>query len=161
MSNQFNLPSLNLVLPTITTLLGLTGLTTGAATVLSGNPIDAIRPFGLRPVSSDATIDASPFTRALIYTYATRNIGVGLTTLGLTIFWKMQPANSISATIGRRCLGLSMLLGTVIGVGDAILVSNFADSAGYEESIEARKSSFGHAVAASIVLGTGGLLFWM
>jgi hypothetical protein len=51
--------------------------------VLSANPLDAIRPFGLRPAASNVARDNNPFTRALVHTYATRNIGGALTTLGL------------------------------------------------------------------------------
>jgi hypothetical protein len=161
MSNQFNLPSSRFVLPTITTLLGLTGLTTGLLTVLSANPIDAVRPFGLRPAASNVTRDNNPFTRALVYTYATRNIGGALTTLGLTTFWQMQPTNSIAATTARSCLGLSMLLGTVVAVGDAVLVSKFAEDVGGEVGEEAKIGSTGHAVAAVLIAITGGALLWV
>jgi hypothetical protein len=132
MSGQFSFPSRNLILPTVTTLLGLSGLTTGAVTVFFDNPVDTVRAFGLRPAASSVVRDINPFTRALVYTYATRNIGGALTTLGLTAFWEIQPANSIAATTARSCLGLSMFLGTVVAVGDAILVGNFAESMGSE-----------------------------
>ncbi len=160
MSSQFKLPSSDLILPALTTVLGITGLTTGAMTVLSSNPVDAIRPFGLRPTPNNAARDTNPFTKALVYTYATRNIGGALTTLGLTTFWQMQPTNSISATTARICLGLSLLLGTTVAVGDAVLVGRFAESVHGEVSEEAKKSSFGHGIAAVMIFAVGGALLW-
>ena len=160
MSNQLSFPSRSFVLPAVTTLLGLTGLTTGAVTVLSGNPVEAIRAFGLRPAANSVSRDNNPFSRALVYSHATRNIGAALTTLGLTAFWQMQPVDSIAATTARSCLGLSMLLGTAVAVSDAVLVGRYAEAVGGDVGEEAKTSSFGHALTAVMIAITGGALLW-
>lgn len=149
------------ILPALTTLLGLTGLATGANALVSNNPIDTIRAFGLRPAPNNTARDLTPLTKALIHTYGIRNVGSGLTILGLTAFWKLQPHRSVARDIARRCLGLSLMLGTVVGVGDAVLVRNFAESVGSEEGEEARKASWGHAGAAVVIAVTGTVLFWI
>lgn len=147
-------------LPVATTLLGLTSLATGAMTALSSSPIDAMRSFGLRPTPQNTARDTGPFTKALVYTYASRNIGGALTTLGLTAFWQMQYSGSVAATTAKSCLGLSMLLGTVVAVGDAMLVRGYAESVEGDLSKAARKASVGHAVAAVIIAVIGGTLLW-
>ena len=162
MSHQFALPSPSLILPTLTTLLGLTGLATGANTLLSSKPIDAIRPFGLRaPNTTHPSTKDDPLTTALVHTYGIRNFGGALGTLGLTVFWQMQIKGSIAEGVAKRCLGLSMLLGSVVGVGDALLVNRFAEKVGGEVGEEAKKAGFGHGIAAVVIAATGLALLWI
>jgi hypothetical protein len=130
-------------------------------TLFSTSPIDAIRPFGLRPAANNAARENDPFTRALIHTYATRNIGGALTTLGLTTFWQMQPTNSIAATTARISLGLSMLFGAVVAIGDAVVVRRFAERVGGEIGEEAKTGRAGHGVVAVLIAITGGALLWI
>lgn len=86
--------------------------------------------------------------------------------LGLTAFWQIQPASSIAAVTVRSCLGLSMLLGIAVAVGDAVLVHNFAEiveaeGGRGEVAEEAKKASFRHAVAAIVIAVTAGALLWI
>ncbi|KAF2022142.1 hypothetical protein BU24DRAFT_417801 [Aaosphaeria arxii CBS 175.79] len=162
MSNQSTSPAVSSILPTLTTLLGLTGVVTGANALFSSKPIDAIRPFGLqKPIAANPSTDNDPLTTALVHVYGIRNIGGSLGTLGLTAFWQRQVKGSVAESVARRCLGLSMLLGTVIGVGDALLVNRFGDKVGGEVGAEAKKAGLGHGVAAVIIAAIGSMLLWV
>jgi hypothetical protein len=54
-----------------------------------------------------------------------------------------------------------MLLGTVVAVGDVVLVGRYAEGVGGEVGEEARKGSTGHAVVAVLIAITGGALLWV
>ncbi|KAH6629747.1 hypothetical protein C7974DRAFT_395165 [Boeremia exigua] len=161
MSNQYSFPHASLILPTLTTLLGLTGLATGVNSLLSSKPIDAIRPFGLQaPSATHPSTNNDPLTTALVHAYGIRNLGGALGTLGLTAFWQMQVKGSVAESVARRSLGLSMLLGTVVGLGDALLVSRFGEEVGSKVGVEAKKAGFGHGAAALIIAAVGSTLLW-
>lgn len=162
MSNQYTPPSASLVLPTVTTILGLTGLATGANTFLYSRPIDATRAFGLQsPGPTHSSTNEDPLTTALVHAYGTRNIGGALGTLGLTAFWQMQSKGSVAEIVARRCLGLSMLLSTVVGIGDALLVNRFGGEVGGDVGVVAKKAAFGHGIAAVIIAATGLKILWI
>jgi hypothetical protein len=155
MSTLLTTSSTRLILPTITTLLGLAGLTTGTLTLLSTNPVDKMRHFGLQPSSKDAARDNSSFTSALVHVYAVRDIGSALTMLALTAFWQVQIPGLLAERVARTSLGLAMLCGAVVVVGDAVLVHRFAGKVGGEVGKDAKKSAFGHVVAAVVIAVTG------
>lgn len=89
-----------ILLPTLTSALGLAGLSSGVYTFIS--PFDAVRPFGLVPPPTSHTKNSTsnspsqPFHHALIKAYGIRNIGSGLYTLLLTYFWKSQVPGSVA-----------------------------------------------------------------
>ncbi|KAH7411706.1 hypothetical protein DE146DRAFT_251318 [Phaeosphaeria sp. MPI-PUGE-AT-0046c] len=160
-----------ILLPTLTSLLGLTGLAGGLYTFIS--PLDAIRPFGLIPPpqtpsqpsfpeSKNTTSSAQPFHHALIQAYGIRNIGTGLSTLCLTWFWKIQLAGSVAERVTRKCLGICMVMGAVVGVGDAWVVLRFGVDANLKDGDrqEVRGTSRGHAIVSGVILGSGMLLLF-
>lgn len=161
MSNPYTYAPPPLILPTLTTLLGLTGLATGANCLLSSNPIDAIRPFGLRtPNATHPSTNNDPLTTALVHAYGIRNFGGALGTLGLTTLWVLQVKGGVAEDVARKSLGLSMLLGTVVGIGDALLVTRFSKQVGGEVGLEAKKAGFRHGIAAVIIATIGLSLLW-
>ncbi|KAF2795754.1 hypothetical protein K505DRAFT_348408 [Melanomma pulvis-pyrius CBS 109.77] len=160
-------PTRSLILPTIATLLGLTGVGGGVYTFISAQ--DAIRSFGLRPPPSSTKTalskHADAFEQSMIHVYGIRNLGVGLSTLGLTAFWKLSPTcqtSPLAADISKKCLGICMMFGTLVALGDAWIVRQFGKSSELEEEarIEASKASTGHALVSVPILATGLTLFF-
>ncbi|KAI8652468.1 hypothetical protein NCS57_01310800 [Fusarium keratoplasticum] len=154
--------TLNTVVPALPVLLGLTGVGVGIYSFVS--PTNAIRMFGLRaPSPSDKNLPsphAEAFQRSAIYTYGIRNIGVGLANLGIFAFWKLSPVcqtNPAASDAVRQCLGICLILGTTVGLGDAWIIRQFAKDEGVqgEAKTEAAKASVSHAVTAAVILATG------
>lgn len=159
------LPLPPILLPTLTSLLGLAGLTGGIYTFIS--PLSAIRPFGLIPpppsTKSTPSSHNDAFHHALIQAYGIRNIGTGLSTLLLTYFWKSQPPGSVAERVARKGLGICLVAGAVVGVGDAWIVRSFGDISDAElgegERREVKGAWRGHGVVSVVILGCGvGLL---
>lgn len=72
----------------------------------------------------------------MIHVYGIRNLGVGLSTLGLTAFWKLSPTcrmSPLAADAAKKCLGICMMFGTLVALGDAWIVRQFANSSELEE----------------------------
>ncbi|EEU36636.1 uncharacterized protein NECHADRAFT_51923 [Fusarium vanettenii 77-13-4] len=154
--------TLNTVVPALPVLLGLTGVGVGIYSFVS--PLDAIRMFGLRaPSPSDKNLPsahAEAFQKSAIYIYGIRNIGVGLANLGIFVFWKLSPVcqtNPAASDAVRLCLGICLILGTTVGLGDAWIIRKFAKDEGVqgEAKTEATKASVNHAITAAVILATG------
>lgn len=73
----------------------------------------------------------------------------------------MQSKGSVAEIVARRCLGLSMLLSTVVGIGDALLVNRFGGEVGGDVGVVAKKAAFGHGIAAVIIAATGLKILWI
>ena len=159
-----------LILPTITTLLGLTGL--GSGTLALTSPFGAIRAFGLGPPSSSASDKSSTapshaeaFQRSVISAYGLRNLSGALTILGLTSMWKLSSlcrTSPIAAATAKKCLGIYMLIGTGVALGDAWVVRAFANVDGLEKKVEeeVKAASMGHAIVSVPIVATGVALFF-
>ncbi len=154
------------ILPTLTTLLGLTGLASGTYALL--NPFDAIGPFGLTPpFSYTSTKNGKPspsshaqtFSQSVIRAYALRNISSGLSLLSMTAFWQLSPLckeSELAAAVARKCIGLGLLVGTLVAGGDAVVVGAFGkelqEEGSDEEAVEnARGKSWGHVGSAVVI----------
>lgn len=148
-----------IILPGTTTLLGLTALTSGLYSLSA--PLTVIKGFGLTPPPSPSSPHASTFQTSLIHAYAVRNIGSGLSTLGLTLAWYLQ-REAADREVVKRCLGVVFVSGSVVAFGDAWLVGKFAGGEVDEEAGElGRKQAWGHAWAGAIIVVVGGsLLLW-
>lgn len=145
-------------------LFGLTGTSIGIYSFVS--PYDAIRLFGLQNTSSKKTSSAQSeaFQKSLIYATGLRNIGTGLSTLGLFAFWQFSPICQVSplaAAITKKCMGICFMFGTLVGVGDAVLVRQFANKEFTKDEAEdkATKASISHGITAVLILATGLFLY--
>ncbi|RSL41163.1 hypothetical protein CEP53_012921 [Fusarium sp. AF-6] len=154
--------TLNTVVPALPVLLGLTGISVGIYSFVS--PTSAIRMFGLHaPSPTDKNLlspHAEAFQRSVIYTYGIRNIGGGLANLGIFAFWKLSPlcqTNPAASDAVRQCLGICLILGPTVGLGDAWILRKFAKNEGVqgEAKTEAAKASVNHAITAAVILATG------
>ncbi|KAF5020285.1 hypothetical protein F66182_7661 [Fusarium sp. NRRL 66182] len=147
-------------------LFGLTGISIGIYSFVSPN--NSIRLFGLQapPADKGPASHSATFQKALIYASGLRNIGTGLSTLGLFAFWQFSPICQVSplaAAVTKKCLGICLMFGTVVGVGDAVVVRKFANSESIQGEVEveeeAANASIGHGVTAVVIFATGFFLY--
>ncbi|KAF4469095.1 hypothetical protein FALBO_4007 [Fusarium albosuccineum] len=157
--------SLGAAVPAVPVLLSVTGVSVGIYSFVSPNT--AIRMFGLPPPAPEkesTSPHAAAFQRSVVYAYGIRNVGVSIGQLGLLAFWQFSPicrASPLAAAVTKRCLGLCMMLGTVVGLGDAVIIRQFAKDEGVvgEAKAEATKASINHAVTAVLIFATGVFLY--
>ncbi|KAM0345082.1 hypothetical protein ACHAPU_006968 [Fusarium lateritium] len=151
-------------------LFGLTGTSIGIYSLVS--PYDAIRLYGLQKPSSrrssskrsSSSTESDAFQKSLIYSSGLRNIGTGLSTLGLYAFWQFSPICQVSPLAGaitKKCMGICFMFATCVGVGDAVVVRQFANKEYVQGAAadKATKSSIGHGISAVLILATGLFLY--
>jgi hypothetical protein len=156
--------ALERAIPAFPVLLGLTGATVGLYSFLSPN--QTIRKFGLcAPTTEKDSISShvEAFQRSLIYAYGIRNVGTGLATLGLVGFWQFSSIcqDPLAALVARKCLGICLITGTVVALGDSWLVGQFAKDQNVlgQAKKEASAASMSHVVTSIFILATGLFLF--
>jgi hypothetical protein len=146
-------------------LFGVTGTSIGIYSFVS--PYNAIRLFGLQNSATEKTTTSSQseaFQKSLIYASGLRNIGTGLSTLSLYAFWQFSPICQVSplaAAITKKCMGICFMCGTFVGIGDAVIVRQFAnkDYVQGESEEKATRASISHAVTGVLILATGLFLY--
>ncbi|KAF5612383.1 uncharacterized protein FSUBG_1460 [Fusarium subglutinans] len=145
-------------------LFGVTGTSIGIYSFVS--PYNAMRLFGLHAPAADKTSSSQSeaFQKSLIYATGLRNIGTGLSTLGLYAFWQFSPICQVSplaAAVTKKCLGICFMFGTFVGVGDAVIVRQFANKEYVEGEAEEKavNASISHGITAVIILATGLFLY--
>ena len=164
---EFSKPSpliLAAAVPALPDLFGLTGAGVGIYGFVSPN--QAARLSGLHAPTTDRVSPSShaeAFQRSLSHTYGIRNVGTGLATLGLVSFWQLSTIcheNPIAALVARKCLGICFLTGSIVGLGDAWIIGQFAkdDAVSGDAESEASKASVNHGITAVFILATGLLL---
>ncbi|KAF4960176.1 hypothetical protein FGADI_1195 [Fusarium gaditjirri] len=145
-------------------LFGVTSTSIGIYSFVS--PYNAMRLFGLQAPSPEKTASSQSeaLQKSLIYASGLRNIGTGLSTLGLYAFWQFSPICKVSplaAAVTKKCMGICFMFGTVVGVGDAVIVRQFANKEyvqGGEED-KASSASISHGITAVVILATGLFLY--
>ncbi|KAH7166288.1 hypothetical protein EDB81DRAFT_282821 [Dactylonectria macrodidyma] len=147
-------------LPIATSALGLLGIGSGIYNFIA--PIEGAKGFGLQSTSTSSTASAhaKAIEGALIRVHGIRNIGVGLSTVSLVLFWQFSPlcqSSPLAALAVRRCLGITLTLGTIVGLGDAWILKQFSDTDGVESEAKELASAKGtaHAIMAIVISGLG------
>lgn len=164
MSNFRLIPSSDTVITIIATALGLMGLGGGVCSFIS--PRDAIKLFGLIPPAPLPSDKVEPpnrvddFDMSMVRVYGIRNVGSGLSTIGLTALWKLSPAyrdTPALAGVAKTCVGISLTIGAVVAMGDAWIVRQFANSQELDSAIKktATEASTSHAVISIPIFATG------
>ncbi|KAF4964751.1 hypothetical protein FSARC_7350 [Fusarium sarcochroum] len=145
-------------------LFGLTGTSVGIYSFVSPN--NAIRMFGLQGPATEkgSSSHSDALQRSLIYACGLRNIGTGLSTLGLFAFWQFSPICQVSplaAAVTKKCLGIGFMFGTIVGVGDAVIIRQYANREFVQGEAEetAANASISHGVTAVLILATGLFLY--
>ncbi|KAF5551208.1 hypothetical protein FMEXI_3324 [Fusarium mexicanum] len=145
-------------------LFGVTGTSIGIYSFVS--PYNAMRLFGLHATAADKTSSpqAEAFQKSLIYATGLRNIGTGLSTLGLYAFWQFSPicrVSPLAAAVTKKCMGICFMIGTFVGVGDAVIVRQFANKEYVQGEAEdkAANASISHGITAVLILATGLFLY--
>lgn len=147
------------LVPGVAGFLGLTGLASGVYGLIS--PFEAVKVFGLYPPSTPSTDHAKAFEGGLANAYAIRNVGTGLSLISLLLFWSQQD-DPVRREMVKKCLGLTMMLGTAVGLGDAWLINKFATRKGVvlNEQGGEKNAASGHAITAVVIGSIGGSLFF-
>ncbi|EWZ33339.1 hypothetical protein FOCG_15673 [Fusarium oxysporum f. sp. radicis-lycopersici 26381] len=145
-------------------LFGVTGTSIGIYSFVS--PYNAMRLFGLHTPATEKTASSQSeaFQKSLIYASGLRNIGTGLSTLGLYAFWQFSPICQVSplaAAVTKKCMGICFMFGTLVGVGDAVVVRQFANKEYVQGEAEekAANASISHGITAVVILATGLFLY--
>lgn len=156
---------LTAALPFAPVLFGLTGIGIGIYSFISPN--SAIRMFGLQPSSqklSSTSVSPKAFETSTIQASGIRNIGSGLALTGLVTYWQYSfvcRTSPFAALVAKQCLGVCLLSGCVVGLGDAWITYHFAKDEGVsgEAQNDAFKASSGHGITAALMFTAGLLLF--
>jgi hypothetical protein len=151
-------------LPIFSGLLGTMGIANGLYCLNA--PVDGERVFGIlvpQPVSSSQELQT--WQKAQTYARGIRNFAGGLGILGITAYWRFSSlcqASPVAGVAARRCLGVMFLTGSIIGAGDGLIISRFADGQGTSEEAKevGKKAGFGHMVMAVPILVLGASLFF-
>ncbi|KAJ9641292.1 uncharacterized protein PV06_08601 [Exophiala oligosperma] len=141
------------VLPGLTILLGTGGLAGGIYALQS--PFDWARQFG---VITKAGSTSSFEQKAFIQAIGIRNLASGASLLSLTAFWQISSLcrNSPLASIAvKRTLGISLLVGTVVALGDSLVLSRLVEDGTLSSEAEGVTSdkSKGHMFMSLPILG--------
>lgn len=147
------------VLPSVTGLLGLMGVATGINTLRA--PSAAITTFGLTPPSKLAiSPHIQAFQTSLIRAYGVRNIGGGLSSLVFSAWWFLETDPARRKVI-TDVLRVSMVLGPIVGLGDAWLVGDYADQAGEQNEESVKQTAKAHAVVGCLMVGVAGFSYFL
>lgn len=165
----FQLPTATL--PVLVGVLSSLALLGGAYNFAA--PLEGAKAFGLLPADGGKKTP-SAFETAYIRVHGIRNIGVGLGNAGLLLYWLFSDTcrqSVVAEQVVRRCLGIGLVTGTVVGMGDAWILNQYyqdiesevgqqGDKSGLKEARElASAKSKGHAFTAVGILAVGlGLL---
>ncbi|KAH7140083.1 hypothetical protein B0J13DRAFT_623958 [Dactylonectria estremocensis] len=132
-------------LPIATSALGLLGIGGGIYNFVA--PTEGAKGFGLQTTSTalSTSAHAKAIEGAFIRVHGIRNIGVGLNTVGLVLFWQFSS--------GR----ITVTLGTIAGLGDVWILKQFADAEDVESEAKelALAKSMAHAIMAIAISGLG------
>ncbi|KAF5567934.1 hypothetical protein FNAPI_510 [Fusarium napiforme] len=145
-------------------LFGVTSTSIGIYSFVS--PYNAMRLFGLHAPEAEKTSSSQSgaFQKSLIYASGLRNVGSGLSTLGLYAFWQFSPICQViplAAAITKKCMGICFMFGTFVGVGDAVIVRQFGNKEYVRGEAEekAASASINHGITAVLILATGLFLY--
>jgi hypothetical protein len=152
----YNIP----FLPIFTTLLGTTGIASGTYQLLQ--PLKAEDLFGLLVPRSITSDTSDPEARALVESSSRarglRNLTNGAALVLITGFWQFSNLCRVSptaATAVKKVMGLSFLTGTLVALGDGLIVQRYAASEGVrgaEEREKIDKTARGHWFGAGVIV---------
>lgn len=157
-SRSFSLPAS--LLPSLVGVLSTAGLLGGIYNFAA--PLEGARGFGLLPTSPPNQLTA--FQKAYIRIHGIRNIGIGLGNFSLLTYWYLSDSPIVRDTV-RRCIGWGLVMGTVVGMGDAYILKAYAgelteaSDSGEKDVKEAKdlatSKGTAHAITGLIILGVG------
>jgi hypothetical protein len=147
----YNIP----LLPIFTTLLGTAGIASGTYQLL--HPLHAEEIFGLLVPRSITSDTSDPEARALVESSSRarglRNLTNGCALVLITGFWQFSSLCRVSPTAAiavKKVIGLSFLTGTMVAVGDGVIVQRYAGRTDNNAKVE--KTAKGHFTGAAIMV---------
>ena len=159
MSNLgLNLPSIPFVLPILTATLS--SLAIGGGIYNFQNPSEGAKVFGILLSDSKPSSSPTPIEEAYIKVHGIRNLATGLSGLSLLAFLQFSnitTASPVAAAAVRKAIGITFVVGTVVGLGDAWILSQLAQREGVSGEAErlATEKSMGHAFMAFPIAALG------
>lgn len=136
------------------------------------SPLSAVRVYGTRPLSIAAQPTeqdesaknqsvGTEWSQTLSYSLGVRNTATGLSILGLATYYHLEPSPVAAGAI-KRCLGVLVLVGSIIPVGDSIVTARYmaAQDLAQTDRETAKKASAAHATR-SIFWVAAGLMCWL
>jgi hypothetical protein len=105
-----------------------------------------------------AKASSEEWSRTLIYAHGVRNVGFGAILIALATLYHSEPS-PVAAQAIKRCLGIALLLGSVIPIGDAVITARHMAAEHVPQSGRdlARKASTAHALRSLVWIGAGTL----
>lgn len=141
------------VLPGFTVLLGTGALVGGLYSFQS--PFDWARTYGVvANTDSKSSFEQTAFIQAV----GVRNIASGVSLITLTTYWQFSSwcrASPVAALTMKRCLGFSLLVGAVVTMADAVILSRLVKNGSLSSEAEELTSgtSKGHAIMSLPIFG--------
>lgn len=131
------------------------------------SPLNAVRIYGTRPLSISAQHteqDDSPktksavneWTQTLSYGHGVRNTATGLSIISLATYFHFEPS-PVAAEAIKRCLGVLVLVGSIIPIGDSIVTARYmaAQDLAQADRDTAKKASAAHATRSAFWVAAG------
>ena len=130
------------------------------------SPLNAVRVYGTRPLSTTSQPDASDspqhksistsWTETLALAHGVRNTATGLSILSLAAYFHAEPS-PVAAEAIKRCLGVVVLVGSIVPVGDSIVTARYMAAADVSQGDRdvAKKASAAHATRSVVWVAAG------
>lgn len=124
------------------------------------DPANGAKLFGLTTAPSP-----SPIEKALIQVHGIRNIASGSSLLGLGsyYFFSKRCRDPVAANTVRKCIGITFLVGSLVGFGDGWILGQFARDGSVTGEVEvlAMDKSKGHTTLAVPIAMLGCALLYV
>lgn len=131
------------------------------------SPLNVVRVYGTRPLSiaarpteqnESAKIQSTStsWTETLALAHGVRNTATGLSILSLATYFHLEPSPVAAGAI-KRCLGVLVLVGSIIPVGDSIVTARYmaAQDLAQTDRETAKKASAAHATRSIFWVAAG------
>lgn len=131
------------------------------------SPLSAVRVYGTRPLSISARPSEqdesakvksviTEWTQTLAYAHGVRNTAVGLSIISLSAYYHLEPS-PVAAEATKRCLGVLVLVGSIIPIGDSIVTARYmaAQDLAQIDRETAKKASAVHATRSIFWVAAG------
>lgn len=149
--------SLRPALPVFSGLLGSLSLMGGLYSFSA--PEAAAKEFGIvLDESSSPSVRASQTT--FVQAVGLRNLVTGVSTLSILAFWQLSSicqASPVAEQTVKRILGIMLTVGTLVSMGDAYIISQYARVNGISNEAKelAKEKGMSHATLGVPILGLG------
>ena len=125
------------------------------------SPASAAHIYGISiPAASQKAPTSISKDEAYVYAHGSRNLAIGTSILGLTAFWQFSSIcrlSHVTAQAVQRCVGITILAGSMVPVTDAYFISQYVERSGVsaQDSAHGKKASKAHAMRSVLWIAVG------